>query len=78
MPLAAPTLIFAGTPCALPKLMTPLYKQYATRLMVVPLAASASGCAVVETIFKAGFWVGFVAVALVLTVAFGLLRLLRG
>jgi hypothetical protein len=34
------------------------------------------GCAAIEGIFKAGVWVGVIAVAFVLAVAFGLVRLL--
>jgi hypothetical protein len=43
-------------------------------LVIVMLAAFASGCAVVGGIFKAGFWVGIiVAVAIVV----GLMMLMR-
>jgi hypothetical protein len=45
-------------------------------LALVPLAFSVSGCAVIEGIFKAGVWVGVIAVAIVLAVAFGLVRLM--
>jgi hypothetical protein len=45
-------------------------------LALVPLAFSVSGCAVVEGIFKAGVWVGVLAVVIVLAVAFGLVRLM--
>jgi hypothetical protein len=45
-------------------------------LALVPLAFSVSGCAVIEGIFKAGVWVGVIAVAVVLAVAFGLVRLM--
>jgi hypothetical protein len=45
-------------------------------LALVPLAFALSGCAVVEGIFKAGVWVGVIAVAIVLAVAFGLVRLM--
>jgi hypothetical protein len=41
-----------------------------------PLAMGVSGCAVIEGIFKAGVWVGVIAVAFVLLVAFGLVRVL--
>jgi hypothetical protein len=45
-------------------------------LALVPLAFTLSGCAVIEGIFKAGVWVGVIAVAIVLAVAFGLVRLM--
>jgi len=45
-------------------------------LALAPLAFSVSGCAVIEGIFKAGVWVGVIAVAMVLAVAFGLVRLM--
>jgi hypothetical protein len=44
--------------------------------LLPPLALSLSGCAAIEGIFKAGVWVGVIAVAFVLAVAFGLVRLL--
>jgi hypothetical protein len=44
--------------------------------LLPPLAVSLSGCAAIEGIFKAGVWVGVIAVAFVLAVAFGLVRLL--
>ena len=46
------------------------------RLALVPVAFSVSGCAAIEGIFKAGVWVGVIAVAIVLAVAFGLVRLM--
>ena len=44
--------------------------------LIPPLALSVSGCAAIEGIFKAGVWVGVIAVVFVLAVAFGLVRLL--
>jgi hypothetical protein len=41
------------------------------------MALALSGCAAVEGIFKAGVWVGVIAVAIVLAVAFGLVRVLN-
>lgn len=44
--------------------------------LIPALALSLSGCAAIEGIFKAGVWVGVIAVVIVLAVAFGLVRLL--
>lgn len=44
--------------------------------LLPPLVLGLSGCAVIEGIFKAGVWVGVIAVAFVLLVAFGLVRML--
>ena len=47
-------------------------------LALIPVAALAvSGCAAVEGIFKAGVWTGVIVVAIVLAVAFGLVRMLN-
>jgi len=54
-----------------------LSKPQPLALWLLPAATLAlSGCAAVEGIFKAGMWVGVIAVAIVLAVAFGLVRLL--
>jgi hypothetical protein len=45
-------------------------------LALIPLAFAVTGCAAIEGIFKAGVWVGVIAVAIVLAVAFGLVRLM--
>ena len=42
------------------------------------LALTVSGCAAIEGIFKAGVWVGVIAVAIVLAVIFGLVRAFGG
>lgn len=45
----------------------------ATSIVLIPAASLAlSGCAAIEGIFKAGVWVGVIAVAIVLAVVFGL------
>jgi hypothetical protein len=44
--------------------------------LLPPLVLGLSGCAAIEGIFKAGVWVGVIAVAFVLLVAFGLVRML--
>ena len=47
-------------------------------LPLIPVAALAvSGCAAIGGIFKAGVWTGVLAVAIVLAVAFGLVRMLN-
>jgi hypothetical protein len=46
-------------------------------LLISSFALALSGCEVVEGIFKAGVWVGVIAVVIVLAVAFGLVRMLR-
>ena len=57
--------------------MKPLSKSPSFPVWLIPaLALSLSGCSVIEGIFKAGVWVGIIAVAFVLAVAFGLVRLL--
>ena len=45
--------------------------------LLAALALFLSGCAAIEGIFKAGVWVGVIGVAIVLAVAFGLVRLMR-
>lgn len=37
-----------------------------------------AGCKAIETIFKAGVWVGVIGVALVLMLVLGLMRMLKG
>jgi hypothetical protein len=44
--------------------------------LIPALLALLPGCAAIEGIFKAGVWVGVIAAAFVLAVAFGLVRLL--
>lgn len=56
----------------------PNTKQAIGLAALLPLAVSVTGCAAVEGIFKAGVWVGVIAVALVLGLAFGLVRMLGG
>jgi hypothetical protein len=43
--------------------------------LISALSLSLSGCAAIEGIFKAGVWVGVIAVVIVLAVAFGLVRM---
>jgi hypothetical protein len=66
----------AGTALADRPRMQPL-RQSDTALICLTsaLALSLSGCAAIEGIFKAGMWVGVIAVVIVLAVAFGLVRL---
>jgi hypothetical protein len=57
--------------------MQPLRRSQLSLVGLLPvLALSISGCAAIEGIFKAGVWVGVIAVVIVLAVAFGLVRLL--
>jgi hypothetical protein len=57
--------------------MQPLRRSQLSLVGLLPvLALSLSGCAAIEGIFKAGVWVGVIAVVIVLAVAFGLVRLL--
>ena len=47
----------------------------AASIALIPAASlTLLGCAAIEGIFKAGVWVGVIAVAIVLAVAFGLVR----
>ena len=43
-------------------------------LVLVPLALTLSGCRVIEGIFKAGVWVGVIAVLFVVALVFGISR----
>jgi hypothetical protein len=45
---------------------------------LVSLAASLNGCAIIGGIFKAGVWVGVIAVALVVGLLFALARMVGG
>jgi hypothetical protein len=57
--------------------MQPLRRSQLSLVGLLPVVAlSLSGCAAIEGIFKAGVWVGVIAVVIVLAVAFGLVRLL--
>jgi hypothetical protein len=47
-------------------------------LLFAPFALSLSGCAVIGGIFKAGVWVGVLAVALVVGLLLGVVRMLGG
>jgi len=42
--------------------------------LLLGVLASAEGCAAVEGIFKAGFWVGIVIAVIVVAVVFGIVR----
>jgi hypothetical protein len=50
----------------------------ARSLVLASLALSLSDCRIVGGIFKAGVWVGVIAVALVIGLIFGLVRMLGG
>ena len=53
--------------------------RYAARLApLVVLLASLSGCRVVGGIFKAGVWVGVIAILFVAALAAGLVKLIGG
>ena len=59
--------------------MQPSRSSQALAISAIPAAAlSISGCAAIEGIFKAGVWVGVIAVAIVLAVVFGLVRAFSG
>ena len=59
--------------------MQPSRFSQAVAISAIPVAAlSLSGCAAIEGIFKAGVWVGVIAVAIVLAVIFGLVRAFSG
>ena len=59
--------------------MQPSRVAQAASLALIPAASLAlSGCAAIEGIFKAGVWVGVIAVAIVLAVVFGLVRVFSG
>jgi hypothetical protein len=59
--------------------MQPPRLSHAVAIFVIPAAAlTLSGCAAIEGIFKAGVWVGVIAVAIVLAVVFGLVRAFSG
>jgi di/tricarboxylate transporter len=47
-------------------------------LTLAALLASTPGCAVIGDIFKAGVWVGVVAIVVLVGLGFGLVSLLRG
>jgi hypothetical protein len=47
-------------------------------VILASLAVSLSGCAIIGGIFKAGVWVGVIAVALVVGVLFALVRMVGG
>jgi hypothetical protein len=52
-----------------------LVQSRATLLtFLLAVVASAEGCAAVEGIFKAGFWVGIVIAVIVVAVVFGIVR----
>ncbi len=51
-------------------------KHFFTFLFIF-LAMSLSGCEIVGDIFKAGFWMAFVLIAIVLAVVFWIVRKMR-
>ncbi|MFS8637250.1 MAG: hypothetical protein FWJ74_04145 [Gemmatimonadota bacterium] len=51
--------------------------RFATLLLVLLGSIAASGCEVVEGIFKVGFWAGIIVVLLVVFVVWLIVRLLR-
>ena len=46
--------------------------------ILLGVLASAEGCAAVEGIFKAGFWVGIVIAIIAVAVVFGIVRAVSG
>jgi hypothetical protein len=58
--------------------MTIVQARSVAPAVVVSLALGLNGCAVVGAIFKAGVWVGVLAVALVVALLFGVVRMLGG
>jgi hypothetical protein len=56
--------------------MQRLKSSGSVHLALAGLALASTGCAAIEGIFKAGVWVGVIAAAIVLAVAFGLVRFL--
>jgi hypothetical protein len=47
-------------------------------VILASLAVSLNGCAIIGGIFKAGVWVGVIAVALVVGLLFALVRMVGG
>jgi hypothetical protein len=58
--------------------MSSLLKQPSSPIVLSALALSLNSCRIVGGIFKAGVWVGVIAVALVVGLLFGLVRMLGG
>jgi hypothetical protein len=57
--------------------MNTLQRSGGTVALFMALAMSVSGCAAIEGIFKAGLWVGVIAVVLVLGLVGGAVALLK-
>jgi hypothetical protein len=55
---------------------THLTHQPFSLVALIPLVVAITGCAVIETIFKAGVWVGVLAVAALAAVIVALVRML--
>jgi len=58
--------------------MSSLLRRSSSPIVLSALALSVSSCRIVGGIFKAGVWVGVIAVALVIGLLFGLVRMLGG
>jgi len=58
--------------------MSSLLRHSSSPILLSALALSVSSCRIVGGIFKAGVWVGVIAVALVIGLLFGLVRMLGG
>jgi hypothetical protein len=69
-------------PCSFEKLgdqfMNNMHTPTLPAVVLASLALSLNGCVVVGGIFKAGVWVGVLAVALVIGLIFGALRMMGG
>jgi hypothetical protein len=52
--------------------------QIGSLAVLASLAQSLTGCAVIGGIFKAGVWVGVIAVVLVIALLLGIVRLIAG
>ena len=59
-------------------MMSSLLKQPSSPIVLSALALSLNSCRIVGGIFKAGVWVGVIAVVLVVGLLFGLVRMLGG
>jgi hypothetical protein len=58
--------------------MFPAHSRVVFPTVLGSLAVSLNGCAIIGGIFKAGVWVGVIAVALVVGLVFGVVRMLGG
>ncbi|RPI15788.1 MAG: hypothetical protein EHM58_13305 [Ignavibacteriae bacterium] len=56
---------------------TNIYQKIVLLLAFVLLNTTFAGCEVIADIFKAGFWIGIIAVVIIIIIVMAIIRMLR-